>query len=71
MKLYHEELGPEKTYTLLKLIIYNYIIILFLAVLGLGCCVDFSLVVVSRGYSLVAVRGLLAAMASLFAKHGL
>lgn len=44
---------------------------LFLAVLGLGCCVDFSLVVVSRGYSLVAVRGLLTAMASFFTKHGL
>ena len=31
-------------------------IILLLAVLGLRCCVGFSLVAVSRGYSLVAVR---------------
>ena len=33
--------------------------------LGLRCCVGFSLVVVSRGYSLVAVCGLLVAVASL------
>ena len=32
----------------------------FLAVLGLLCCEGFSLVVVSEGYSLVAVRGALA-----------
>ena len=33
--------------------------------LGLRCCVGFSLVVVSRGYSLVAVCGLLVTVASL------
>ena len=32
---------------------------LFMAVLGLHCCAGFSLVVESRGYSLVAVCGLL------------
>ena len=38
---------------------------LFLAVLGLRCCVDFSLVSESKGYSLVAVFRLLLAVASL------
>ena len=38
---------------------------LFLAVLGLHSCVDFSLVVMRRGPSLVAVQGLLTAVASL------
>ena len=37
---------------------------LFLAVLGLCCCADFSLVAAIRGYSLVAVRRLLIAMVS-------
>ena len=35
------------------------ILLLFLAVLNLLCCMDFSLVPPSRGYSLVAVHGLL------------
>ena len=38
---------------------------LFLAVLGLRCCVGFSLVAVSASYSLVVVHGLLIAVASL------
>ena len=42
-----------------------------LAVLGLYCYVGFSLVVVSRGCSLVAVVGLLIAVASLVAVPGL
>ena len=48
-------------------------IYLFLAVLGLHCCVDFSLVVESgsRSYSPVAVQGLLTAAASLVVEHGL
>ena len=48
-------------------------IYLFLAVLGLHCCVDFSLVVKSgsRSYSPVAVQGLLTAAASLVVEHGL
>ena len=40
-------------------------IYLFLAVLGLCCCAGFSLVEKSGGYSLVAVHGLLIAVASL------
>ena len=44
---------------------------LFLIMLGLHCCVGFSLVVVTGGYSLVAVRGLLVELASLVAEHGL
>ena len=37
-------------------------ICLFLAVLGLHCCMGFSLVAASRGYFLVEVHGLLIAM---------
>ena len=37
---------------------------LFLAVLGLRCCRDFSLVVASGGYSLVALPKLLIVVAS-------
>ena len=44
---------------------------LFLAVLGLHCCSGFSLVVTSRGYSLVAVQGLLIVVASLAAEYKL
>ena len=43
----------------------------FLAVPCLRSCVGFSLVVESRGYSLVAVCGLLIAVTSLVAEHGL
>ena len=39
--------------------------------LGLCCCTGFSLVAVGRGYSLVAVCGLLIAVASLAEEHGL
>ena len=42
---------------------------LFLAVLGLCCCVGFSLVVASWCYSLVVVCRLLIAVASLVAEH--
>ena len=44
---------------------------LYLAVLDFCCCAGFSLVVVSRGYSLVAVLGLLIAVVSLVAGHRL
>ena len=43
--------------------------ILFLTVLGLLCCVGFSLVVASRGCSLVAEHGFIIAVASLV-EHG-
>ena len=46
-------------------------IYLFLAVLGLHCYMSFSLVVETGGYSLVAVRQLLTAAASLVAEHRL
>ena len=44
---------------------------LFMAVLGLCCCVGFSLGTEKGGYSPVAVQGLLIAVASLVAEHGL
>ena len=40
-------------------------IYLFLTVLDVCCSVGFTVVLVSRGYSLVAVTGLLIALASL------
>ena len=46
-------------------------IYLFLAALGLCCCLGSSVVGVSRGCALVAVRGLLIVVASLVAEHGL
>ena len=42
---------------------------LFLAVLGLRFCTGFSLVAVSRGYSLVAMHRLLIVVASLVVEH--
>ena len=42
-----------------------------MAVLDLHCCVDFSLVAVSRGSSAVVVHGFLIALASLLVEHGL
>ena len=44
---------------------------LFLTVLGLRCCVSFSLDAEGRGYSLAAVCRLLTAVASLVEKHRL
>ena len=51
-------------------IFYN-AIYLFMAVLGLCCCVSFSLVAVNKSYSLVGLGGFLTVVASLVAKHGL
>ena len=51
------------------LIIFIYFF--FLAVLGLHCCMGFSLVVASGGYSLVAVHGLITAVAFLVVEHEL
>ena len=42
---------------------------LFMAVLGLHCCVGFSLVAARRNYSLVSVSRLLTAVASLVVEH--
>ena len=44
---------------------------LFLVVLGLCCCVGFSLVAANGGYSLVVVCGLLTVVASLVAEYRL
>ena len=44
------------------------ILFIYLAVLGLPCSLGFSLVVVSGGYSLVEVQGLLIMVASLLAE---
>ena len=55
-----------------KYVLFIYLFIyLFLAVLGICQCTNFSLVVVSRGYFLVAARRLLTAVASLVVEHGL
>ena len=47
------------------LFLYNFIY-LFLVMLDLHCCVGFSLDAANGGYSLVAVLGLLTAVASRF-----
>ena len=44
---------------------------LLFAVRGLHCCVGFSLVAASGGYSLVVLHGLLIVVASLVGEHGL
>ena len=44
---------------------------IYLAMLSVCCCLDFSTLVVSRGCSLVAVCGLLPMVASLVAEHRL
>ena len=52
-------------------LIYNFILFIYLAVLGLHCCVDFSLVVASNSYCLVVVHELLIAVASFVVDHRL
>ena len=49
----------------------NLFIYLFLAALGLRCCVQAFSSCDERGLLLVAVRGLLIVVASLVAEHGL
>ena len=51
--------------------IYSLIYYFLLVVLCLRGCAGFSLVVASRGHSLVVVPGLLTTVASLVAEHGL
>ena len=53
------------------LFIYFYLFCLFLAALGLPCCVRAFSSCGERGLLFVAVRGLLIAAASLVAEHGL
>ena len=65
--LQHSEFYPS-VHTLKQCVFLYH---LFLAVLGLHCCMGFSLVAASSSYSLVAVHGLLIAVASLVVKHRL
>ena len=58
---------PKRTLLYLK----DLFIYLFLAELGLFCCVGFSLVAESGDYSLVLVHGLLIAAASPVSEHKL
>ena len=67
MKSQHNQINNLKK-SLFYVILF---ICLLLAVLGLLCYVGFSLVVMSRGYSLVVVLRLLIAVASLVAEPGL
>ena len=50
---------------------YNFIYLFVFGCAGLHSCMDFSLVVASLGFSLGVVCGLLIAVASLVAEHGL
>ena len=52
-----------------SLFFLNNFMCFFLAVLGLCCCTDFSLVVASGSYSLVVVHKPLIVVASLVAEH--
>ena len=49
----------------------SFFLIFILAMLSHHCSNSFSLVVASRGYSLVPVHGLLIVVASLVSEHGL
>ena len=60
--------GEPNLLSFFFLILFNRLV---LAVLGLCCCVGFSLVVASGGYSLVAVLWLLIVVVSLVAEHRL
>ena len=51
--------------------LFYFIYLLFLAVLGLCCCVQAFSSCGERGLLFVVVRGLLIAVASLVAEHGL
>lgn len=65
---------PKGTFNLQMIITLFLFIILFmyllLVMLDLHCFASFSLVVASRGYSLVALHGLFIAMASLVSEYG-
>ena len=63
----HECWGPIRNQGLFKIIIY----LLFLAALGLRCCVRAFSSCGEWGLLFIAVRGLLIAVASLVAEHGL
>ena len=52
-------------------LLYSFLFFCFLAALGLRCCAWASSSCGERGLLFVAVRGLLIAVASLVAEHGL
>ena len=54
-----------------RVLVFFFLYFLFLAVLGLHCCTQAFPSCCERGLLLVAVRGLLLAVASLVAEHGL
>ena len=55
----------------IHLTVFKFGLFLLLVVLGLCCCVGFSLVAANGGYSLVVVCGLLSVVASLVAEYRL
>ena len=63
-------LTSKERLSLLSFLIYKFIY-LFLAALGLRCCVRAFSSCGEQGLLFVAVRGLLIAVASLVAEHGL
>ena len=65
---YFQRASQRACLFLICIILFTY---LFLAVLGLRFCADFSLVAANRGYSLVAGRRLPTGVASLIVEHRL
>ena len=68
--------GTQQSHSVIHICIFILLQILFfynlfLAVLGLCCCMGFSLLSASSGYSLVMLLRLPIAVASLVAEHGL
>ena len=71
LQLHHSLSAPHPCHQYMPSL-YDFIFVyLFLAVQRLRCCVGPPLVVVSEGYSLAAVHGLLIAVASFEAEHRL
>ena len=64
-------MGPPDFFQVTFLFFCSFLIYLFLVVLGLHCCMGFSLAVASRGCSLVTVSLLLVVVASLAVEHKL
>ena len=64
-------LGLYHCVALFKVLSFSFFLSFFLAVLGLHCCVRAFSRCGKRGLLFIAVHGLLIAMASLVAEHGL
>ena len=60
-----------KIYVYIYIYTHTHILYLYLVALGVCCCVGFTLVAASKGYSLVVVCRLLFAVASLVARASL